>query len=250
MGKLQHYDRLKTISLEDGFALINSGLPKTKIDGMWVKHLSLRVLSFARNGTKCAAPNCTNEGTYFAIERVPGHRTYHLNLWGTTAKGEPVLMTCDHIVARSLGGVHSLENTQTMCCWHNWDKGVKEQSQANKALESMQIPFQFRYVDQKKTSQHVRTASIVKRTFNFFLNDPLTWDTEKFVNIIWKHAGFRCVEVRLTDSTYVHPVSGKLAHRYDLFFVTGHGLLEANQVNKLMQAIEVDLREHFDIQNV
>jgi hypothetical protein len=159
-------------------------------------------------------------------------------------------MTMDHIIARSLGGLDELLNTQTMCCWHNWMKGTREGSIANKRRRDLQIesaPLRVTYVGQKGEPKVRAIATTVRKTFNFFLNDPMTWDTEKFLDIIWKHAGFQCIEVRLVDNNYRN-AEGKLAHRYDLFFVTGKGLLQEGKVNALMRKIEADIRTNLDIE--
>lgn len=59
---------------------------------------------------------------------------YHLNLWGVK-DGEEVLFTHDHVLARGLGGKDNLDNTQTMCCYCNWEKGDLEAILANELKE-------------------------------------------------------------------------------------------------------------------
>jgi len=156
-GNIQLYERLTTLTLEEGFDLIRQGraahalakATSTKPDdlislaGGMVRIWSLRLVTFLKRGTFCSHEGCVYAGTYFAVERNPRpekksnkpvhqlSETYHINLWGVTEDGSPVLMTHDHIVARSLGGSDKLENTQTMCCWHNWEKGKLEGHQYN-----------------------------------------------------------------------------------------------------------------------
>jgi hypothetical protein len=255
---LQAYERIGTLTLEEGFKLIAAEGKQTVINGHVVTTHSLRLQSFLQNGAKCAFPECPFEGSYWAVEKTPAgrsactNRTYHLNLWGVDPDdGEPVLMTMDHIVARALGGLDVLENSQTMCCWHNWRKGSKEGTQVQEKRRKQRIesaPLRVTYVGQKGEPKIRNIAYTVRRTFNFFLNNPTNWDTEKFLDIIWKHAGFQCIEIRLVDNNYRHPHTGKLAHRYDLFFVTGKGLLEEGTVNSLMRKIEADLRRTLDIE--
>ena len=255
-SNIQQYERIGTVTLEEGFRLIAATEKSTIINGVEVTTSSLRLKSFLQNGVKCAHPGCPFEGSYFAIEKTPpgrsatSNRKYHLNLWGVDPEDEqPVLMTVDHVIAKALGGLDELQNTQTMCCWHNWRKGSKEGSIAQERTRKQRIesaPLRFTYVGQKNTPQTRAVALTVRRTFNFFLNDPMTWDTEAFLEIIWKHAGFRCIEVRLVDNTYRNQ-TGKLSHRYDLYFITGKGLIEEGDVNKLMRKIEADIRKNLDV---
>jgi 5-methylcytosine-specific restriction endonuclease McrA len=56
------------------------------------------------------------------LELNPGDDVPHFNLYGEE-HGRLVLMTKDHILARSKGGEDILENYQTMCCVCNNLKG-------------------------------------------------------------------------------------------------------------------------------
>lgn len=89
--------------------------PKVELEGQLVNICSLRLLTFALKGTTCAS--CGLKAKYFALEKDANsapHLPFHLNLWGVR-DGEEVLFTHDHILARSLGGVDGISNTQTMC---------------------------------------------------------------------------------------------------------------------------------------
>jgi HNH endonuclease len=255
---IQEYERIGTLSIEEVFAFIAAPSRQTTINGHVINTKTLRLKSFLQNGVQCAHPGCPFKGSYFAIEKTPRGRSaapeesrpYHLNLWGEDPEdGKPVLFTVDHIIAKSHGGLDELSNTQTMCCWHNWTKGSKEGSIIQEKRRQHRIesaPLKFTYVGAKRQPTHRAIATTVKRTLNFYLNDPLKWDTDKFLGIIWKHAGFRCIEVRLAENTYRHPLYGK-GHRYDLYFVTGHGIMNGNEVNPLMRKIEADVRANMDI---
>lgn len=87
---------------------------------------SLRMQTFAVHGTQCAG--CGLQGTHFAFEKSPGgeNDSYHLNLYGIDVNGEEVLFTHDHKLARTFGGVDSLENTQTACVHCNAKKSKLE----------------------------------------------------------------------------------------------------------------------------
>lgn len=101
---------------------------KGEFNGQTVGISSLRLRTFASHGTTCV--HCGLEGAHFAIERnladEKNNAPYHLNLYGINEKGEEVLFTHDHILARALGGKDVIDNTQTMCCFCNWTKGDDE----------------------------------------------------------------------------------------------------------------------------
>lgn len=130
---LPRYTRHSTVSLEEGLAAIGSFVanPKNRkavLNGLRVNCHSLRLQTFYHKGLVCA--QCGAQATHFALEaNAPEGTTptsYHINLWGVNGEGEDVLFTHDHILARALGGKDELENTQTMCCFCNWEKGKGE----------------------------------------------------------------------------------------------------------------------------
>lgn len=61
---------------------------------------------------KCVA--CGLEGTKMILDMNPGDATPHFNLYAEE-NGRLVLMTKDHILAKSKGGTDSLENYTTCC---------------------------------------------------------------------------------------------------------------------------------------
>lgn len=139
---IQKYDRLKTLTLEEGFALLRADGPsKVMIDGALVSVRSTRLMTFLTYGVQCSHEGCTYVGSFFAIERDykdagkdPVKKSYHINLWGICQEdGREVLFTHDHVRARSHGGGDNVENTRTMCCWHNWHKAREE----NKYLQKL-----------------------------------------------------------------------------------------------------------------
>ena len=69
---------------------------------------------------RCVA--CGLEGQVMMLELNPGDDVPHFNLYGEEY-GRLVLMTKDHILARSKGGEDALSNYQTMCCICNNLKG-------------------------------------------------------------------------------------------------------------------------------
>jgi hypothetical protein len=69
---------------------------------------------------KCVA--CGLEGKYFFLERHSTEKSAHFNLYGLQ-DGNYVLMTKDHILAKSNGGANHVRNYQTMCSICNNLKG-------------------------------------------------------------------------------------------------------------------------------
>ena len=65
------------------------------------------------------------EGKYFAKEKFADQSTYHLNLYAVDDNGDEILMTKDHIIPRSKGGIDDISNYQTMCKLCNEAKGNK-----------------------------------------------------------------------------------------------------------------------------
>jgi len=144
---IQKYDRHSIIELNsiDGSNIITlikqTGNSDDKnhrllINSISINASSLRLRTFAEKGTTCKC--CGLEATHLAIERDMAMSAkdggYHLNLWGVK-DSEEVLFTHDHILARCLGGKDHISNTQTMCCYCNWDKGDQEAILASNSKE-------------------------------------------------------------------------------------------------------------------
>lgn len=99
----------------------NKRLAQINLDGDLVKGNSQRYQTFFTKGCKCAV--CGIEGKYFAKEKYLKHKSYHLNLYAVDNNGNEILMTKDHIIPRSKGGIDDVSNYQTMCKLCNEAKG-------------------------------------------------------------------------------------------------------------------------------
>jgi hypothetical protein len=111
-------------------------------NGKWVGISSIRMKTFGRafksnQGLKCVSCGC--EGEFFAVETTPGQESPHYNLYGLK-NGVEVLFTHDHILARALGGVDDLSNTQLMCspCNSNKSKGENKEATRRRKLKKEQ----------------------------------------------------------------------------------------------------------------
>jgi hypothetical protein len=88
---------------------------------------SVRYQLFATRGLMCC--QCGITGSFFALEIHPKRlassqsQIPHFNLYGIDSIGEEVLLTKDHIIPKSKGGVEQLKNLQVLCYPCNYTKG-------------------------------------------------------------------------------------------------------------------------------
>ena len=90
-----------------------------EVDGFQVHPISLRYMTFYQKGTKCVC--CGKEGTYFQLTGDPNTNRRHFNLYAD----DGTLITKDHIIPTSKGGLNRVSNMQTMCEPCNKAKGSK-----------------------------------------------------------------------------------------------------------------------------
>tara|TARA_Y100000034_G_C6773157_1_gene345038 strand:+ start:210 stop:872 length:663 start_codon:yes stop_codon:yes gene_type:complete len=74
-----------------------------------------------KNNNRCVS--CFVEGTKMVLDINPGDQSPHFNLYAEE-HGRLLLMTKDHILAKSKGGTDDLANYQTMCSTCNNLKGA------------------------------------------------------------------------------------------------------------------------------
>lgn len=91
-------------------------------EGHRVKMDSQRYLLFASKGVTCV--ECGLVGSFFGLEKNRGQEgdRYHFNLYGIR-DGIEILMTKDHVIPKSKGGLNTLDNYQIMCFDCNIAKG-------------------------------------------------------------------------------------------------------------------------------
>ena len=100
---------------------------RVMFDGHRMKPYSKRYLTFMK-GVVC---ECGTEGTHFYKERSQPKKKakynpnepWHFNLYGYNKHGHEILMTKDHIIAKSNGGSNEVSNLITMCTKCNGKKG-------------------------------------------------------------------------------------------------------------------------------
>lgn len=106
------YIRKATYSIEEVLPFI--GNPPIKYGNVGMQMSSKRLRTFKEHGIKCS---CGLEGKFFAQERHKKQSTkkFHFNLYALDDKGQEVLMTRDHVIPLSRGGLDTVENSQTLC---------------------------------------------------------------------------------------------------------------------------------------
>lgn len=128
--KTRSLERKATYSVEDVYDLVkdvmflpvkDKKISQVELDGDFIKGNSQRYQTFFTKGTKCVC--CGIEGKFFAKEKYHKDKRYHLNLYALDANGNEILMTKDHIIPVSKGGLNDISNYQTMCEPCNVAKG-------------------------------------------------------------------------------------------------------------------------------
>lgn len=138
----ENKDRKEMYSIDEVLSkILPISLPKNKakvdFDGDLMKMSSHRYHTFVKSGIKCVC--CGIEGKYFVKEKFKKDKGYHFNLYALNENGEEILMTKDHIVAKSKGGKDCIENYQTMCITCNNEKGTMSQEEFDLYLKEKEM---------------------------------------------------------------------------------------------------------------
>ena len=109
------YKSVGKFEVQEIIDLINSPKSSAILADYKISVSGGRLKNFAINGTDCIC--CGAKGTYFSVETSNKDIStgLHLNLYAINVHGDPVLMTKDHIVLKSLGGKDTVENYSPMC---------------------------------------------------------------------------------------------------------------------------------------
>lgn len=125
-------ERIRVFTIEEVEALVKTDVINSEcksidkncqhniqVEGHDVYTTSLRYKTFIEKGYRCVC--CGRTGAYYALEKAIGSKQNraHFNLYSN----DGVLMTKDHILPRSKGGIDRIENMQTMCTICNSNKG-------------------------------------------------------------------------------------------------------------------------------
>ncbi|MDF2533976.1 MAG: hypothetical protein K0R18_133 [Bacillales bacterium] len=110
---------------------------RVDFDGDLIAMNSHRYHNFHAHGVVCVT--CGLEGKYFVKEKFKDDNSFHFNLYAINADGNEVLMTKDHIVAKSKGGLDRLENYQPMCTICNKEKDTMSQEEFQQHIINKEI---------------------------------------------------------------------------------------------------------------
>jgi hypothetical protein len=103
------------VSLEDGFDILSKPKAERLVRGQAVSAASGAALFLSLRGHPIKCYNCGCEATSWIADRHKNHMGKPcLNLYARRC-GVPVLMTRDHIIPKSLGGVDAVENLRPCC---------------------------------------------------------------------------------------------------------------------------------------
>lgn len=112
-------ETLGEFTLEEVFSKLSKNSDKIEFkvenESYLVRMNSHRYFVFKEN-SKCVA--CGLAGVKFVLEKHPNDKTPHFNLYAIE-NDELVLMTKDHVLAKSKGGLNKSDNYQTTCCLCN-----------------------------------------------------------------------------------------------------------------------------------
>jgi len=181
----EHYNGRK-IPLQEVLSQVTENTPiytSGYFDGAEVNIGMLNIRLYAAKGCDCI--HCKLEGKFFRVERMGRGNSifneWHLNLYGVNDYGTEILMTKDHIHARSKGGTDEIKNLQPMCeiCnvkkkdmpMHEFQakhKGAVQTSKLDRHFEKVARRMQERYglnIDKEyfgQMNKKVKSARIVK----------------------------------------------------------------------------------------
>jgi len=123
------YKSVGKFEVQEIIDLINAPKSSAILAGFKISVSGSRLKNFAINGTDCIC--CGAKGSYFSVETTnkDPNTGLHLNLYAINKYGDPVLMTKDHKVLKSLGGEDKVDNYSPMCLRCNNLRGNKYQNQ-------------------------------------------------------------------------------------------------------------------------
>jgi len=82
-----------------------------------------KMRNFFHHGVKCK--NCDVKGNVFRLQRYSDARNWHLNLYQVSSGNPDILITMDHVIPKSKGGIKDINNIQPLCSPCNNLKGNK-----------------------------------------------------------------------------------------------------------------------------
>jgi 5-methylcytosine-specific restriction endonuclease McrA len=173
------YIRFNTYPIEQVLELINSTSQVSnkliKFDDKYdIKLNSQRYSLFKRDGVTCVS--CGIVGQYFALEKHLKTQCTrpHFNLYGINKCDEEIMLTKDHIIPKSKGGLNALSNYQVMCAeCNNFKANFKDYTGeiGYRILKSSANTHEFgKWHKKTKTNLDLLTNEIITMRANTFNN--------------------------------------------------------------------------------
>lgn len=236
----ERFERIGTISdINAVFEKIRNGEKSMTVNGVVLSLEGLRLETFASSEQCCSDPNCPTKPEYFAIERTldnnhPEFSRYHLNLYGTNAKGYETLFTHDHTLARALGGDDARNNTTMMCGPCNFRKArVEGKEVVRRREEDERINHPERYALRQRLEEARKLKTDTKKLENMFngAGHFLQMDRQTLV----AHANAQ-VDDSFVNNQTAYANAGLTPQAYKWLARTTVEFFKANQTSKLKKA--------------
>ena len=162
----------------DAESMYGCSLPRRSvIHGFEVGVSSIRLRTFARDAGNLRCAHCGLEGKFFSVDSHQNQLAYtHLNLYAVNDKGKEVLMTCDHILARGLGGADDLSNTQILCNVCNSAKSKQESRISNEIRRELDVLMQSVKI---YDILHSDKTKVLLDKWVVIMNDPSCYPSDK-----------------------------------------------------------------------
>lgn len=116
----------KEVSLEEGFRILDEDDKESRLlSGKKISRASGWLLFKSMQGQEIKCWNCECIADRWIAEKGRSDKMGSpvLNLWGTAADGHLVMMTRDHIIPKSKGGVDDIANLRPGCADCNSSRG-------------------------------------------------------------------------------------------------------------------------------
>lgn len=216
------------ISIEEVFAQLPEELTPghtATFHGVTVPTDIINLYLYKQKGCDCKG--CNAKGSHFYIEKFGvGNKVYnnwHLNLYAINEYGHEVMVTKDHILAKSAGGSDDIVNLQPLCRTCNTKKGCKPMAVLVKQLESRQKNLQIREANIVEAEQQygysAKTIHRLKQRYDIDLTET---ECKKMAELVGKKGHILC-DLSCNKSIRSYIVHGKLVN---FIYNSELGLLE------------------------